>query len=100
MNLISNLKTVFDYYKNTILENKNCFSLTSIFVTYINGVVLGVVFGYIPARGFANPLQIFLLIVPHGIFEYLGTFLAMSFGLRLGINWILEKKGKSRWEVF
>ena len=168
MNLISNFKKVFDYYKNTIFENNNwfrltaaifvfgivtgliislfipfiaeqalknyassidtnikpgfdlsvyvftrnitittvssflgiIFGLTSIFVTYINGIVLGVVFGYLPVRGFANPFQIFLLILPHGIFEYIGTFLAMSFGLRLGINWIVDKKGKSRKQIF
>ncbi len=76
------------------------FGLVPIFVTYINGMVLGVVFGYLPINALANPFQIFLLIVPHGIFEYLGTFLGMSFGLRLGINWILDKKDKSRREVF
>lgn len=76
------------------------FGIVPIFVTYINGVVLGVVFGFVPIQGVINPLQLLLLLLPHGVFEYTGTLLGTSFGLRLGINWLLDKKGKSRKEIF
>lgn len=76
------------------------FGLIPILVTYINGMVLGIVFGYLPIQGSASPWHILLLTAPHGIFEYAGTILAMGFGLKLGINWMFDKKGKSRKGIF
>lgn len=76
------------------------FGIIPFLVTYFNGLVLGIVLGYLPLKGSVNPIQLFVLIAPHGIFEYSATLLGMSFGLRLGINWMFDKKGKSRREVF
>lgn len=67
-------------------------SIVPFLVTYINGFVLGVVLGYLPAKEIAHPLEILILILPHGIFEYAATLIMMSFGLRLGLNWIMAPK--------
>ncbi len=69
--------------------------LSSAFVALVNGFVLGLFVGFRDIHTKVNPWQLFLLLFPHGIFEYTGVFLSLSFGLRLGLNWLTnDSKGK------
>lgn len=71
--------------------------LTSAFVVLVNGFILGIFVGFGEIYTRLNPWQLFLLLFPHGIFEYSGFFLGLSFGVRLGLNWLKnENKGKRR----
>ncbi len=98
--------TLFIYQRNlTITLVASVFSfffgLSALFVTFINGLLLGLIFGYPKIYTLANPVYLVALIVPHGIFEYFATFLSMAFGLRFGINWTLTaNQGKRRQTFF
>ncbi len=72
---------------------------TSIFVTFINGTILGLFVGFGEIYTRITPWQLFLLLFPHGVFEYLGIFLGLSFGLRLGLNWLLKVNKGQRLKV-
>lgn len=82
--LISSAAAIFSFF----------FGIAALFVTFINGFLLGLLFGYPKIYSVLNPGYLIALIVPHGIFEYFATFLALAFGLRLGINWMLAPQGK------
>lgn len=67
-----------------------------VFITYVNGFFLGVIIGFQEIYSTINLWQLLLLLAPHGIIEYLATFLAWGFGLRLGITWLLPKASGKR----
>lgn len=68
---------------------------SSVFVVFINGTILGLFIGFGEMYSKITPWQLFLLLFPHGIFEYVGIFLGLSFSLRLGLNWLRKaSKGK------
>ncbi len=98
--------TLFIYQRNlTITTLASVFSfffgIAAIFVTFINGLLLGLIFGYPKIYSLANPLYFVALIVPHGILEYFATFLSLAFGLRLGINWtLITNQGKRKQTFF
>lgn len=60
-----------------------------VFIAFLNGILLGLIVGFPALYKAVNPVQLFFLLFPHGIFEYTATFLALAFGLRLGVNWLL-----------
>lgn len=45
-------------------------------------------------------LFLILAMLPHGIFEIPAIIIATGLGLKLGINWILNKNKENRWQVF
>ena len=76
------------------------FGIAPLFVAFINGALLGIVLNYPKIYSIASPFYIIALLVPHGILEYFATFLALAFGLRLGINWTLVTSAGRRREIF
>ncbi len=76
------------------------FGIAAVFVTFINGFLLGLIFGYPKIYTLANPLYLIALIIPHGVFEYFATFLSLAFGLRLGINWTFKFNKGRRFAIF
>lgn len=97
--------TIFIYQRNLIITFLASlfsffFGIAALFVTFVNGLLLGLIFGYPKIYTSANPLYFVALIVPHGIFEYFATFLSLAFGLRLGINWILNSNQGKRKQIF
>jgi uncharacterized membrane protein SpoIIM required for sporulation len=93
---------VFIYQRNvtiTILASllSGFFGITALFVTFVNGLLLGVIFGYPKIYTLASPVYLIALVAPHGVFEYFATFLSLSFGLRWGLNWtLLSSKGRRK----
>ncbi|HSX57887.1 MAG TPA: stage II sporulation protein M [Candidatus Saccharimonadales bacterium] len=69
-------------------------------VANLNGFLLGIVLGFGEIYSKVNPWQLFLLLFPHGIFEYAGTFLGLTFGFRWGLGWVVRKANVSRKAVF
>lgn len=76
------------------------FGVTGFFVTYVNGAILGLFVGFSEIYQKINPWQFFWLLLPHGIVEYSASFLGLAFGLRLGLNWALERSRGKRFQVF
>ena len=93
-------QTIFIFERNIIvvlvsLVTSLLFGFTSAFVVFVNGTILGLFIGFGEIYTKITPWQFFLLLFPHGIFEYIGVFLALGFGFRLGLNWLLKtSKGK------
>jgi stage II sporulation protein M len=76
------------------------FGLIPSFVTYINGLVLGVVLTFFSTSEQVSLVQLLFLIVPHGVFEYVGVFLVMSFSLKWGLHWVFPKNRGRRQRTF
>ena len=76
------------------------FGLLPVVVGFMNGLVLGALVGFPQIYQALNPVQLFFLIAPHGIFEYAGSLLALSFGLKLGLNWLFGAARGKRKMVF
>jgi len=74
--------------------------LAAVIVTFVNGFLLGLLFGYPGIYSSANPFYLIALVLPHGIFEYFATFTSLAFGLRLGLNWILPRNKNKRTKTF
>lgn len=101
----SNLETsIFIFNRNfSILATSTFgaffFGVSAFVVTFANGLILGSIVSWPEIYKVINPLQLLLLLLPHGIFEYPALFLGLSFGLRLGLNWIFAKNQR-RLSVF
>ena len=76
------------------------FGLVPTVVAFFNGLLLGILLGFRNIYSVLNPLQLFFLLFPHGIFEYLGTFLGLAAALKLGLNWTLAHSRGRRGKVF
>jgi uncharacterized membrane protein SpoIIM required for sporulation len=76
------------------------FGLLPVGTSFLNGLLLGALIGFGEIYQVINPVQLALLILPHGIFEYLGSFLALGFGLKLGLNWLSKSSRGKRVKVF
>ncbi len=74
--------------------------LPALTIAFINGSLLGVVIGFVSISHSLNPIQLFLLLFPHGIFEYTGSVLGLTFGFKLGVNWLRKSSSGHRKQVF
>ncbi len=66
------------------------FGIMPIFSSVFNGYLVGFVSNLsVQAGGFFSLWR----LLPHGIFELPAVFIALGLGLRLGLEWIVNKKG-------
>lgn len=79
------------------------FGLPTIFVSFVNFVLLGFLAGlamFGPEAGQLNLFRFVILIVPHGIFEIAAILLSVALGLKLGILWLLPRHIDARKKMF
>ncbi len=76
------------------------FGLIPLAISFINGGLLGVVFGFSEIYKGVNFFQLLMLVLPHGIFEYTGSIIGLAFGLKLGVNWLRKSASGRRKKVF
>lgn len=79
------------------------FGLPTIFISFVNFVLLGFLAGLAIFGSEAGQLNLFrflVLIIPHGIFEIAAILFSVALGLKLGISWLLPKSKGQRTETF
>ena len=73
------------------------FGIFPIFVSVVNGYVLGFVAGKSVSL---SGLPILLRLLPHGIFELPAVFISAGLGLRIGFSFFTKNGRKNFWNVF
>ncbi len=66
--------------------------LVPIFVTFVNGLIFGMIFGFQEIYSNFSFLQILVLIIPHGLIEILASLLGLGIATRAGLRWLFVKQ--------
>ena len=100
----NNLKTTALIFLNNIKSSLVLsigglvFGFLTLFGLFFNGLILGIIGGALVLSG--EVVLLFLTLTPHGVFEIPAVLFAASWGLRFGLEWMLDKHKGKRKAVF
>jgi uncharacterized membrane protein SpoIIM required for sporulation len=57
-------------------------------VIFLNGMVFGMIFGFREIYENFSPLELAILILPHGLIELAAVFLGLGLATRTGVRWL------------
>lgn len=74
--------------------------IPGVFVLFLNGLMIGVLFGMADMSALSYLGAVVFGILPHGIFELSAIFISGMFGLKLGGVWFRPLAGMTRWQSY